>query len=59
MTETEQKYVKQLETRLRVYEHAINEVDDYFEYRNESEQDKEYVRGILSRLTNRLKSAFK
>lgn len=36
------------------YREAINEVDDYFEYRNESKKDREFIHKVLIKLTNRL-----
>ncbi len=39
---------------LRKYQTAINKIDDYFEYSNESEKDKTFVREVLSKLTKDL-----
>lgn len=36
---------------LRCYQEAINKIDDYFEYRNESLRDREYVHKVLEQLT--------
>ena len=36
---------------LDCYMSAINKIDDYFEYTNESQRDKKYVREVLSELT--------
>jgi len=58
VTESEKKYLKQIETRLTIYEQAINRIDDHFEYRHESEKDKNFVRRTLAMLTSQLKSAF-
>lgn len=33
------------------YQRAINKIDDYFEYRCESEKDKQYVYKVLAELT--------
>ena len=33
---------------IQTYAQAINKVDDYFEYRYESETDKQYVRQVLN-----------
>ena len=38
------------------YQKAINKIDDYFEYRNESQQDKEFVHGVLSELCEGLRN---
>ena len=35
-----------------MYAEAINEIDDYFEYRHESEKDKAFVMGVIDRLAN-------
>lgn len=40
--------------RVEIYREAINEIDDYFEYANDSEVDKKVVRKILSDLTEKL-----
>lgn len=32
---------------IQMYAKALNEIDDYFEYRYESEQDKFHVRKVL------------
>jgi len=39
------------------YQKAVNEVDDYFEYRHVSDLDKYHVRKILADLTEKLESA--
>jgi len=36
---------------IKNYQKAINQIDDYFEYRNESKKDKGVVLGILGCLT--------
>jgi len=41
---------------LAAYQHAINRIDDYFEYRMESKVDQAKVREILSELTTALSS---
>ena len=33
---------------------AINKIDDYFEYSNESKQDKEFVYGVIDNLSMKL-----
>lgn len=58
MTDSEQKYVEQLEIRITVYEQAINHIDDHFEYAHDSESDKKFVMRTLDRLSSQLKSAF-
>ena len=32
------------------YERAINRIQDYFEYANDSKQDREFVKGVLNQL---------
>lgn len=41
---------------LEAYQRAINRIDDYFEYTNESAKDKQFVRSVLNQLTNNLKT---
>lgn len=41
---------------LHLYRNAINALDDYFEYRCQSEQDQKYVHGVLNTLTTKLKA---
>lgn len=38
-----------------LYRDAINQIDDYFEYRNESEKDRKFIHGVLNTLTVSLK----
>lgn len=40
--------------QLDIYKHAINAVDDYFEYQNESNKDKVRVHNIMVELINKL-----
>lgn len=40
---------------LDAYQQAINRIDDYFEYINESAKDRAYVHSVLERLTTALK----
>lgn len=40
--------------RVDAYEKAINKIDDYFEYANDSEKDKQMVRDILEDLSSEL-----
>lgn len=42
--------------RLAFYILAVNQIDDYFEYRMESKKDQEAVREILAELTKNIKS---
>lgn len=44
--------------RLEVYQKAINSIDDFFEYRNESQSDRIYVRNILDNLTKQLQNIY-
>ena len=37
------------------YQKAINQIDDYFEYRNESAKDKRHVMSIIDGLTKSMK----
>jgi len=39
---------------LDAYIKAINEIDDWFEYANESKKDREMIHGVLEKLTYRL-----
>ena len=41
-------------TKLECYQKAINRIDDYFEYSNESKLDRERVHKILADLTTNL-----
>ena len=34
---------------------AINKIDDYFEYSNESKKDKEYVRDVLGKMDKEIR----
>lgn len=40
--------------RIEAYEKAINTIDDYFEYRYESTQDKEFVINVLDNMTRQI-----
>lgn len=40
---------------LVAYQKAINQIDDYFEYANESKKDRVRVHSILFRLTDKLR----
>lgn len=51
VTRNESIEIFKLERRLSMYQRAINEIDDYFEYRMESKKDQEEVRSILKKLT--------
>lgn len=39
---------------LEIYREAINKIDDYFEYRNESERDKTFVMGVIDEITPKI-----
>lgn len=47
------------EIRLEVYEKTINEIQDYFEYRHDSDRDKAYVMSrmdlVAIRINNKLR----
>ena len=38
------------EHQLQVYRNSMNEIDDYFEYRNESASDREFIHEVLHEL---------
>lgn len=40
---------------LEAYQKCVNEIEDYFEYANESEQDKERVMQSIDSLYDKLK----
>ena len=44
-----------LTLNIRAYGEAVNQIDDYFEYRNESVQDRKKVHQLLGNLTDKLK----
>lgn len=48
--------MQKAETRQLQYQKAINQIDDYFEYANESKQDQKKVHQILGNLTDALKA---
>lgn len=50
------KELEVIRERLTFYMHAVNQIDDYFEYRMESKKDQEAVREILGELTENIKS---
>jgi hypothetical protein len=43
---------------LEIYQKAINKIDDYFEYRNESVKDRLKVQEILNELTTNLRKHY-
>lgn len=43
-----------LKKQLDAYRHAVNKIDDWFEYMNESKADREKVHEILDNLTLKL-----
>jgi hypothetical protein len=47
------------EAALKAYIESINEIDDYFEYANESKRDREFVHSVLNKLTNKLTGIYK
>ena len=47
------------ERLLQAYQRAINKIDDYFEYRHESEQDKIFITKTLDVLTNETMRIFR
>ncbi len=51
---TNKYYLETLERRLASYQKAINKIDDYFEYINESLSDRDRVHAILDSLANEL-----
>lgn len=36
------------------YQIAVNRIDDFFEYSNESKKDREFIHGVLGTLTKTL-----
>jgi len=46
--------LKRTEELLESYQTALNKIDDYFEYRFDSEKDKKYVMGVIDNLTEQL-----
>ena len=44
-----------LDKRIALYSSALNMIDDYFEYRAESERDKKEVYAILTNLATSLR----
>lgn len=47
------------EIRAQIYSRALNYIDDYFEYRCESSQDKEFVLTVLNNMTEQLAAELK
>jgi len=43
-----------LSRTLLTYQAAINDIDDYFEYRYKSKKDKKYVYKVLNKLSKEL-----
>lgn len=39
-----------MDEELQLYREAINSIDDYFEYRNESVKDREFIHKVLDKL---------
>ena len=48
------KDIELLRARLSHYQKAINDIDDYFEYRMKSKEDQKYVHFVLANLTSNL-----
>ena len=48
--------MSRIEKILQAYVEAVNKIDDFFEYRNESKSDREAVHKILKELTKDLKN---
>ena len=46
--------VQKIEDEFTAYRTAINAIDDYFEYMNESKADRKVVHQILKKLTTEL-----
>ncbi|AKO61114.1 hypothetical protein AXI76_gp213 [Pseudoalteromonas phage H101] len=46
---------KRLVESITLYGKTMNQIDDYFEYRNESVQDRKKVHQLLGNLTDKLK----
>ncbi len=46
-----QRKVHRQDELIAAYQKTVNRIDDYFEYTNESESDREQVHAILARLT--------
>jgi hypothetical protein len=44
---------------LEEYKKAINKIDDFFEYANESKKDREFIHGVLDNLTGKLAKIYK
>ena len=53
-SQTLERRIKALESRNRAYQQAINKIDDWFEYMNESVADRKKIHEILDNLTLRL-----
>lgn len=43
--------------RLGIYQNTVNQIDDYFEYRNESKADRKKVYQIIGNMTDDLASS--
>lgn len=50
----QQEECDKLRKKLRAYQEAVNKIDDWFEYANESDADREKVHEILDNLTLKL-----
>jgi hypothetical protein len=54
MNETELERLNKTTNMLHQYIEAMNKIEDYFEYRNESQKDKDYVMDVIDRLGDSL-----
>ncbi|ASU03330.1 hypothetical protein [Pseudoalteromonas phage J2-1] len=45
---------QKLQKQLYWYRYSVNQIDDYFEYRNESLKDRKKVHQLLGNLTDKL-----
>ena len=49
-----QAEIEKLKKQREAYQHALNKIDDFFEYANESKKDREFIHGVLDNLTLKL-----
>ena len=54
MFDEQDREIIRLKKQLDAYKHAVNKIDDWFEYANESAKDREKVHEILDNLTLKL-----
>jgi hypothetical protein len=43
-----------LKKQLAAYQEAVNKIDDWFEYANESKKDRDFIHKVLDKLTLKL-----